>query len=192
MCFTPCAAQQAKSKPKKEAACMFCTSRGAAPAAKLFQEFYGTGPDAPSPASLAIRFAASLSAVKIVLSGMSNLSQLRDNTTFMQSFSPLTEEEKDLTERIAKELRKAIAVPCTNCRYCLEVCPKNIAIPDYFGLLNLHAVTGKKSNMYYERFFMNHGKASECLHCGLCEKNCPQHIPIRRHLEEFAALYETT
>ena len=46
--------------------------------------------------------------------------------------------------------------------------------------------------MYYERFFMNHGKASECLHCGLCEKNCPQHIPIRRHLEEFAALYETT
>ena len=162
------------------------------PAAKLFQEFYGTGPDAPSPASLAIRFAASLSAVKIVLSGMSNLSQLRDNTTFMQSFSPLTEEEKDLAERIAKELRKAIAVPCTNCRYCLEVCPKNIAIPDYFGLLNLHAVTGKKSNMYYERFSMNHGKASECLHCGLCEKNCPQHIPIRRHLKEFAALYEAT
>ncbi|MBP3879381.1 MAG: 4Fe-4S dicluster domain-containing protein [Lachnospiraceae bacterium] len=94
--------------------------------------------------------------------------------------------------RIANELRKAIAVPCTNCRYCLEVCPKNIAIPDYFGLLNLHAVTQKKSNMYYERFSMNHGKASECLQCGLCEKNCPQHIPIREHLKEFAALYETT
>ena len=38
---------------------------------------------------------------------------------------------------------------------------------------------------------MNHGKASECLKCGLCERNCSQHIPIRRTLEEFAALYES-
>ena len=50
--------------------------------------------------------------------------------------------------------------------------------------------TGKKTNMYYERYSMNHGKASECLKCGLCEKNCPQHIRIRDMLEEFAALYE--
>ena len=68
--------------------------------------------------------------------------------------------------------------------------PKNIAIPDYFGLLNLHAVTGGKTSMYYQRYSMNHGKASECLKCGLCERNCPQHIPIRAMLEVFAALYE--
>ena len=55
----------------------------------------------------------------------------------------------------------------------------------------LHAVTGAKTNMYYQRYSMNHGKASECLKCGLCERNCPQHIPIRRTLEEFAALYES-
>ena len=42
----------------------------------------------------------------------------------------------------------------------------------------------------YERYAMNRGKASECLKCGLCEKNCPQHIPIRDFLAEFAALYE--
>ena len=72
----------------------------------------------------------------------------------------------------------------------MEVCPKSIAIPDYFGLLNLHAVTGKKTGMYYQRYAMNHGKASECVRCGLCEKNCPQHLPVRKMLEEFAALYE--
>ena len=72
----------------------------------------------------------------------------------------------------------------------MEVCPKNIAIPDYFGLLNLHAVTGQKSKMYYQRYAMNHGKASDCLQCGLCEKNCPQRIPIRDVLKEFVGLYE--
>ena len=66
----------------------------------------------------------------------------------------------------------------------------NINIPGYFGLLNLYAVTEKKSGMYYQRYSMNKGKASECLKCGLCESNCPQHIEIRKYLEEFAELYE--
>ena len=157
-------------------------------AMELFTAFYGDA--APSPASLAIRFAASLSQVKVVLSGMSSPEQVADNTGFMGDFAPLTEEEHGLTREIEQELKRAIKVPCTSCRYCMEVCPKNIAIPNYFGLLNLYAVTGKKTNMYYQRYSLNHGRASDCLKCGLCEKNCPQHIPIRQMLEEFAALYE--
>lgn len=158
-------------------------------AMELFTAFYGDA--APSPASLAIRFAASLSQVKVVLSGMSSPEQVADNTGFMGDFAPLTEEEHGLTREIEQELKRAIRVPCTSCRYCMEVCPKNIAIPNYFGLLNLYAVTGKKTNMYYQRYSLNHGKASECLKCGLCERNCPQHLPIRQMLEEFAVLYET-
>ena len=155
---------------------------------ELFTAFYRD--TAPSPASLAIRFAASLSQVKVVLSGMSTPEQLEDNTGFMGDFAPLTPEERGLTQQIEQKLKRAIRVPCTACRYCMEVCPQNIAIPDYFGLLNLHAVTGKKTNMYYQRYSLNHGKASDCLKCGLCERNCPQHLPIRQTLEEFAALYE--
>lgn len=157
-------------------------------AQELFDGFYGDA--APSPASLAIRFSASLEQVKVVLSGMSTPEQVDDNTAYMREFVPISAEERELTDRISQELKRSIKVPCTRCRYCMEVCPMNIAIPDYFGLLNLHAVTGKKTNMYYERFSMNRGKASECLKCGLCEKNCPQHIAIRDMLEEFAALYE--
>ena len=158
------------------------------PAMQLFTNFYGSA--APSPASLAIRFAASLEHVKVVLSGMSTLEQVTDNTAYMQDFAPLSDPERALTKRIEEALNRAIRVPCTGCRYCMEVCPQNIAIPDYFGLLNLHAVTGQKSKMYYLRYAMNHGKASECLQCGLCEKNCPQHIAIRNMLKEFSALYE--
>lgn len=158
-------------------------------AMKLFTDFYGDA--APSPASFAIRYAASLDRVKIVLSGMSALEQVADNTGFMQDFVPHTAEEHALAEKIETELKSAIRIPCTSCRYCMEVCPKNIAIPNYFALLNLYAVTEKKTETYYQRYSMNHGKASECLKCGLCEKNCPQHISIRKLLEEFAALYET-
>ena len=157
-------------------------------AMQLFNGFYGE--NAPTPASLAVRYAASLENVKIVLSGMSNIAQLENNTSYMQDFKPLTDGERELVKNITSVLKSTIKVQCTGCRYCLEECPKNINIPDYFGLLNLHAVTGKKTNMYYERFSMNYAKASECLKCGRCENICPQHIDIRKYLEEFAALYE--
>ena len=159
-----------------------------ASAMQLFTDFYGSG--GPSPASLAIRFSASLEHVKVVLSGMSTSDQVADNTAYMQDFNPLSDQEHALAKQIEEALNRAIRVPCTGCRYCMEVCPKNIAIPDYFGLLNLHAVTGQKTVMYYQRYAMNHGKASECLQCGLCERNCPQHIAIRDMLKEFSALYE--
>ncbi len=157
-------------------------------AMQLFKDFYGSQP--PTPASLAVRYAASLENVKMVLSGMSSLEQLEDNTSYMQDFNPLSNGERELVKKLTDVLKSSIKVPCTGCRYCLEECPQNINIPDYFGLLNLHAVTGKKTNMYYQRFSMNHAKASECLKCGLCENICPQHINIREYLEEFAELYE--
>ena len=158
-------------------------------AMKLFNDFYKD--ETVTPASLAIRYVASLGEVMMVLSGMSDLSQLKDNTSCMKDFKPLTKEEYELVDKITAILKSTIKVPCTSCRYCLEVCPMNINMPGYFGLLNLYAVTGKKTGMYYGRYSMNHGKASDCLKCGQCEGICPQHIQIRDLLEEFAALYET-
>ena len=86
-------------------------------------------PALPTPASLAVRYAASLENVMVVLSGMSNEAQLLDNTSYMQDFKPLSAEETALTERIAGIINRATKVPCTSCRYCMEVCPKNINIP---------------------------------------------------------------
>ncbi len=159
-------------------------------AMERFNEFYKDAEVMPSPASLAIRYVASLDGVAMVLSGMSDLEQLRDNTSYMIDFKPLSEEERKLVEEITGILNATIKVPCTSCKYCMEECPMNINIPGYFGLLNLYATTGQKSNMYYERYSMNFGKASECLKCGRCEQLCPQHIKIRDNLEEFASLYE--
>ena len=144
-----------------------------------------------SPASYAVRYAASLENVFMVLSGMSNLTQVEDNTSYMQEFAPLSDEERSALEQVTGIMNETIDIPCTSCRYCMEVCPLDIHIPAYFGLYNLYSVTGKKTNMYYQRYSMGHGKASECLKCGKCERICPQHIPIREQLVRFAGLYES-
>lgn len=143
-----------------------------------------------SPASYAIRYAASKPNVMMVLSGMSNMEQLVDNTSYMQEFEPLSEAEEIMLEVVAEVINASTAVACTNCKYCTEVCPKNINIPAYFALLNMYATTGKKTNMYYERYKMNRGLASDCVKCGLCENICPQHLPIRDDLVKFKELYE--
>lgn len=142
-----------------------------------------------SPASYAIRYAASLENCMMVLSGMSSMEQMMDNTACMKDFRPLDREEQEMLRRIT-DIVNSNMTPCTNCRYCMEECPKNINIPAYFGLYNMYAATGKKTNMYYERYSMNHGRAVDCIKCGRCEKICPQHIEIREALQKFAEVYE--
>lgn len=143
-----------------------------------------------STASYAIRFAASLDNVMLVLSGMSSEAQLQDNLSYMKDFVPLDEDEKAMLFKCAELINGATEVGCTSCKYCLEECPIGVNIPAYFGLLNLYKSLGKKTNMYYERASFGHAKASECLQCGKCENICPQHILIREKLVKFSELYE--
>ena len=70
---------------------------------------------------------------------------------------------------------------------CMEVCPKNIPIPQLFGLYNNYKINNNFSNMYHNRIIYNRGKSSDCLNCHRCEKNCPQHIAIPDNLKKIAA-----
>ncbi len=147
-----------------------------------------------SVASWAIRFAASPPHVMMVLSGMSDEQQMTDNISYMKDFQPLNDEEKNTVEQAVQIIRASAGIPCTSCRYCTDTCPKKIAIPDYFALYNnlkrfgTAAALGTK--IYYGNLTQTHGKASDCLQCGKCEKLCPQHLPIRRYLQEAAETLE--
>ena len=143
-----------------------------------------------SPASYAIRYAASFEGVVTVLSGMSNMDQIEDNINCMKDFQPLTEQELRAIAQVQDILKSQDLIPCTGCRYCMEGCPKQILIPRLFACMNERKKL-KDWNNYgtYVHYTAKYGKASDCIGCGQCEQACPQHLPVRKLLKDVAEVY---
>ena len=141
--------------------------------------------DGGSNASYAIRYAASFDGIIMVLSGMGNMDMMRDNLSYMTDFKLLSDEEFLAIERVRDVFRAQDLIPCTDCKYCTERCPKNIPIPAFFACLN-----GKRNfknwsaDQYYSIITSSGVKPTDCIKCGLCESVCPQHLKIRDLLSQ--------
>ena len=160
-------------------------------AEKLLKE-YNSQMSVPS---WAVRFAASLNNVMMVLSGMSNMDQLLDNVSYMENFEPLSQKEIELVEKVADIINSSTAIPCTGCAYCTDGCPQKIAIPQYFSLYNEDMREAKEkgwtaNQTFYKQVAEKSGKAGDCIGCGQCENVCPQHLPIIEHLKSVSAHYD--
>lgn len=156
-------------------------------ARKVLDELHGG-----SPASYAIRFAAGFPGMMMVLSGMSSMEQMKDNLSYMKDFQPLNETELEAVKKVQSIFRGMNLIPCTACRYCTDGCPRQIAIPDLFAVMNTKQIYHDwNADFYYNNVYTGAGRrASDCIQCGRCEKACPQHLPIRRLLTEIAAEFE--
>jgi Predicted oxidoreductases of the aldo/keto reductase family len=155
---------------------------------KLFQAYH---PDM-SCASWAIRFAASLDGVLTVLSGMSNVEQMKDNLSYMKDFQPLNEEEQKIIWKAQEILGRSATIPCTACHYCTGGCPKQIPIPEIFAAMNKHLGNGQTADAKaaYEKAVSEGHRASDCIGCHQCENACPQHLTILSYLKECADVLE--
>ena len=161
----------------------------ATPPASVAKVLKDAEPEA-SEASWAVRFAASLEGVITVLSGMSNVAQMKDNLSYMKTFDGLSDKEKETLEKAQEEMKKIPLIPCTTCNYCAKVCPKEIGISGSFTAMNYLTLYGSKPQALHQENWLvgGHGRksATECVKCGKCEEVCPQHIKIRDELEKVA------
>ncbi|MGC2873285.1 aldo/keto reductase [Ihubacter sp. rT4E-8] len=147
----------------------------------------GTGASYPS---YALRFVDQLHNVCCTLSGMSTLSQMKENIEIFNGPS-LSDAENAAINQAVKALRADILIPCTGCNYCSE-CPSGIKIPKIFNLYNeaavkgFHWIWGSLSDLY-EKAGPN---AQDCISCGNCESHCPQKINVIEKLKEIDAKYK--
>ena len=139
-----------------------------------------------SPVEWAFRFVGDYPEIATMLSGMSDEEQLADNLRIFDDVrvGGLTEADKRLIARLRAGYKKRMPIGCTGCEYCLP-CPKGVQIPRLFKAYN-------NANMFdeldrlprrYQEAVDEGWDAGRCVRCGACEKQCPQHLPIRDWLQ---------
>ncbi len=141
-----------------------------------------------SVASWAIRFTASLDGVFMVLSGMSDMAQLKDNMGYMKDFIPLTEGEKALCLKAGTIIANKDTIPCTACRYCAEECPEKIIIPELLALYN-KKINGDEVTAEEYASLTNESRPENCIKCKKCEKMCPQKIEIAKLMKKVGKTF---
>ena len=139
-----------------------------------------------SDAAWAFRFVMGIPEVKMVLSGMSDFAQVKENIQTFSEDKPLSDKERAALLAIGEGMYKREALPCTACRYCTSHCPKHLDIPELIRLYNEHRFTGggfiapmALSALPEEKW------PSACIGCGSCEKVCPQQIKISDMMRDF-------
>ncbi|MCL2461867.1 MAG: aldo/keto reductase [Defluviitaleaceae bacterium] len=144
-----------------------------------------------SPASWALRYAASLPGVVTTLSGMSALEQVRDNCRTFTDFKPLTAEEEKILALALEKQGLESDVPCTGCNYCISACPGGIEIPVAFSTYNEFMRTRNSWNLGLTYRAIPEGRrAGDCAACGACLERCPQKIDIPGELRKVAEAME--
>jgi predicted aldo/keto reductase-like oxidoreductase len=140
-----------------------------------------------TPAEWGLRWIYNHPEVSVILSGMSNFEQLKENLRIADAAIPetLTEKELELVKEVERKYRERVKIDCTECGYCMP-CPNNVSIPSNFELYNDYHVYDnvEAATKMYKRFKQANQSADLCVECGKCEAACPQHLPISKLLKE--------
>ena len=135
----------------------------------------------------AFRFIETLPNVVVTLSGMSNMTQLKENIAIFEEEKPLSAAEMATLLSVADGMLHG-TLPCTACRYCVSHCPKGLNIPELLDLYNEHNFTGGGFIAPMALMAVPEEKhPTACVGCRSCEKVCPQQIKISEAMKDFSA-----
>ncbi|WP_292474124.1 aldo/keto reductase [Methanosphaera sp.] len=160
-------------------------------AEKLIKEY-----NDEEPVTWALKYVSSLDGVFMVLNGVSNIEQMEQNIQIMDNLEEITDEEIEIISKVVGIINSQITVPCTKCNYCLSSCPKNINIPKLFDWYNNEKIENNEEFTAVGNAYRNYSKiennsiASDCIACGLCVKECPQHIDIPEVMKDVKKTFE--
>ncbi len=129
-----------------------------------------------SVASWALRWLMSLSGVTTILSGMSDLAQMKDNIKTFNREDTLSDDERAIIERAVSRMQNS--VPCTSCRYCCDGCPAGLDIPMLLSIYNDIKFSPSVNTSMRLDVLPKEKLPSACLKCGKCSRVCPQKIDI--------------
>ena len=136
----------------------------------------------------AFRFLQSIPGVTVILSGMSNLDQMKENLATFREEKPLSSAEMDKLLETARGMTGKTALPCTACHYCVSHCPQGLDIPSLLALYNEHSFTG---GGFLAPMALSAIPADKqpgaCIGCRSCEAVCPQQLKISEAMADFAA-----
>ena len=141
-----------------------------------------------TPAQWAFRWLWNQPEVTCVLSGMNSMEMVEDNiqTACSTEAGELTAEDEAMLKDVLKAVNARMKVGCTGCGYCMP-CPSHVDIPGTFAAYNRRYAEGKfwalVDYAICTAMRKNPTPASNCTQCGKCEKHCPQHIAIRKELQ---------
>ena len=137
----------------------------------------------------AFRFLQTIPGVTMVLSGMSNMEQIKANIATWQEDKPLNQEEFDRLVSMADEETRKGGLPCTACHYCTSHCPQSLPIPELIALYNEHKITGGGFIAPMAVGSMPEDKRpANCIGCRSCEQVCPQQIKISEMMKDFTSM----
>ena len=149
-----------------------------------------------SPVSSALRWIWDQPEPSIVLSGMSDEYQVKDNLRIAETAGAgvLTEREKQVLEKVCLFIREHVPIACSTCGYCLKSCSSGVKIPVMFDLYNKYLLTERKHKLQpaLYRSMLPNERASACVGCGQCKPHCPQELDIPAWLVKVAEEFEGT
>lgn len=155
------------------------------------QDLIDQYPEKRSLVEWCFRWLYNMPEVSVILSGTSNLQQLKDNLKIFEYTAANVMSEEDLTLikliREAYEAKKSIG--CTGCRYCMP-CPQGVNIPEIFKLYNSQQLMKSHviDTVVYQSNLVPAGAgADQCVVCGICAEKCPQTLEIPELLQKVHA-----